>query len=360
MISAYGVNALVKQSPFRAKAASLAILATLACLVAASYFFWSNGLSIRWKIVLATLVVVGLLTRQVSSFRAASLVAALIALGAYISFPLILRQPSNGVATTHLIDKVSAAVAPDSRFAMAAPGAPFLPPNLNGIFDVASIHSYDSISSRRYQALIRELGGENQTYGRLNEMISPDYDSLAFWMSNISLILSPTTLNHPNLENIGDEGALHLFRVISRMGCCIQMALPDQTRSDGIELVDRKQILSDRPSKTVDKGDLLEFEVQGEQNSVLVLSQQYHRDWQATVRTISGWTTARTVPVNGVFQGVALPAGTQTVRLQFLPFARFAWVAHVFWAMVLLFLAAHAVRSATMRNRAANQDCTAR
>ena len=101
----------------------------------------------------------------------------------------------------------------------------------------------------------------------------------------------------------------------------------------------------------MDKGDFLEFEVQGEQNSVLVLSQQYHRDWQATIRTISGWTTARTVPVNSVFQGVALPAGTQTVRLQFLPFARFAWIPHVVWVLVLLLLAA---RAAT-RTRLAGQ-----
>lgn len=352
VITAYGVNALAKESPFRATAARLAIFVTLACFAVAIFFFAAKGASIRWHYVLATLAVICLLVRQLNTLRVASLIAALIATGVYISFPLMLRQPSSSVvATSPLVDGIAAATARGSRFAIAAPGLPVLPPNLNAIFHVASVHSYDGLASRRYQTLIRELGGEAHTYGRLNETISPNYDSLAFWMTNIGLMMSPAPLNHPNLESIGNEGPVHLYRVISRMGCCAQMALPDQAKSDGVELHDRTQILPDLPTKILDEGDLLEFKVQGEQNSVLVLSQQYHPDWLATVRTASGWATARTVLVNGIFQGVVVPAGTSTVRLQFLPYVRFAWIAHLFWALVLLALAAQAVRSATSKTR---------
>lgn len=351
MISAYGVHALASQSPFRATAARLAIFGTVACFAVALFFFGTAGTNIRWHIALATLAVICLLVRQVNSLSSASLIASLIATGAYISFPLMLRQPSSEViAASPLIDKVVTVTGRDSRFAMAAPGLSTLPPNLNAIFDVASVHSYNSLSSWRYQALIHELGGEFQTYGRLNELVSPNYDSLAFWMSNIGLMMSPATLDHPNLESIGKEGPLHLYRVISRMGCCLQMALPDQAKSDGVELLDRKQILLDLPSKILDEGDLLEFKVQAEQNSVLVLSQQYHPDWRATVRTALGSTAARTVPVNGVFQGVVVPAGARAVRLRFLPYVRFAWIAHIFWAFLLLALAAQAIRSAKSRN----------
>jgi hypothetical protein len=345
IICAYGVNALVGHSPFKAAAARFALFGTLACLAIAVCFYWTSGLSIRWDAVLATLVVVGLLAQRSNSFRTACLVAALIITGATISFPLMLRQPpANLIATSPLLDKVKAATTSDSRFAMAAPGLDVLLPNMNGIFDVASIHSYDSLSSRRYQALIGELGGETKIYGRWNGAISPDYDGRIFWMSNISLMMSPAALSHPNLENIGDQGPLHFYRVIDRMGCCVQTALPDRTGPDGIELTGQKAAQTHRPSKTRDEGDLLEFAVEDRQDSVLVLSRQYHPRWQASVRTASGWSAARTVPVNGVFQGVVLPAGTQTVRLQFVPFVRFAWIAHVVWALVLLILAAQAMR----------------
>jgi len=245
-----------------------------------------------------------------------ALIAALIVTVAYISFPLMLRQPrADLIATSALVDKVAVATTRDSRFAIAAPGYNVLPPNLNGIFGVNSIHSYNSLSSRRYQALIRALGGEIQTYGRWNGMIAPDYNSQAFWMSNISLMISPTTLSHPNLVDLGDEGALHLYRVADRMGCCLQIAMPEKTESDEVEFTDHKGITAGRPLKTRDEGDLLEFDVQDQQSSLLVLSQQYHARWHAAVRGPSGWNDARTVPVAGVFQGVVLPAGTQSVRL---------------------------------------------
>jgi hypothetical protein len=161
-------------------------------------------------------------------------------------------------------------------------------------------------------------------------------------MSNIGVIISPKALSHPNLQYIGTEAEFYFYRTLNRMGCCLQIALSDQT-ADRIEIPDWQRAQATRPSKTRDEGDLLEFEVQGGQSSILVLSQQYHRHWQALARTDSGWVEAPTLAVNGAFQGVRLPAETQTVRLQFLPFVRFAWIAHVFWAFALLILALQAI-----------------
>jgi hypothetical protein len=252
----------------------------------------------------------------------------------------MLRQPQAGlIPPSALVDKIRAGTPADARFAIAAPGSGVLLPNINEIFDVASIHSYDSLSSRRYQALIRELGGQIETYGRLNETISPDYDSQAFWMSNIGLMMSTTMLSHPNLQHIADQGSVHLHRVVNRMGCCLQTALPDQTKSGRFELPDQRGIETRRPLKTKDEGDLKQIEVYGRQPSLLVLSQQYDPNWHATVQTPSGWAAAPTSAVNGVFQGVVLPENTQTVRLQYMPFARFAWISSLFWALVLLLLA---------------------
>jgi hypothetical protein len=342
IVAAHSVNAMAARFRSRTTAVTLAIFATVACFAVAFGFYWTAGLSIRWNIVLATLVVICLLALQVTSFRPACLIAALAVVGAYISFPLMLRQPAAQPVPSPVVDRIIAATGSGSRFAIAAPG-PGVLPNLNDIFDVASIHSYDSLSSRRYQALIRDLGGETQTYGRLNTMISPDYDSQTFWMSNIGLMISPKTLSHPNLEDIGADGEFHFYRTLDRMGCCLQIALSAQVNADRIEILDRKAAQTTRPLKTRDEGDLLEFEVRGGQSSILVLSQQYHRNWQALARTPSGWVEAPTLPVNGAFQGIRLPAETQTVRLQFLPFVRFAWIAHVFWAFALLILVVQAI-----------------
>lgn len=85
--------------------------------------------------------------------------------------------------------------------------------------------------------------------------------------------------------------------------------------------------------------------MQGSQASLLILSQKFHRDWHAQVLTWSGWTDVRTVAVNGVYQGVLLPEGVQKARLEFLPFVRCAWIAHIFWLLVLVVLVFQALRS---------------
>jgi hypothetical protein len=94
-----------------------------------------------------------------------------------------------------------------------------------------------------------------------------------------------------------------------------------------------------QPTKTLDQGDLLKFDVQGNSPaSLLILSQKFHRDWHAQALTASGWTDVTTVPVNDVFQGVLLPERTQKVHMQFKPYVRFAWIAHIFWLFVLMVL----------------------
>jgi hypothetical protein len=346
IISAYGVNASAAQFRFRTATAGVAIAATFACVAVALCFYWTAGVSIRWGAVFAALAAVCLLARQLRAFRPASLIAALVVVGAYVSFPLMLRQPAAALSVTSpVVEKAIESTAPGSRFAIAAPGSGVLPPNLNEIFDLASVHTYNSLSSRRYQALIRRLGGETETYGRSNGMISPDYGSQVFWMSNIGLMISPDPLSDPNLEHIGDEGPLHFYRTVNRMGCCLQAALPDRINADGVELRDREGFKIDRPTKTRQEGDLLEFEVQARPGSLLVLSQQYHPQWKASVRTPAGWIAAGTVPVNGAFQGVVLPADTQTVRLEFVPYVRFAWLVHVFWMLVVVILAVQVMSS---------------
>jgi hypothetical protein len=64
--------------------------------------------------------------------------------------------------------------------------------------------------------------------------------------------------------------------------------------------------------------------------TLLFLSQQYHRAWRAT----SHRRSLRTVTVNGFYQGIILPPFTDEVELSFRPFVLWSWVPQ------LLFVAA--------------------
>lgn len=349
IIAAYGADALIRRTQMKqySRAAMMAAGGTLLALTLAVAFGLALELFIRWGAVAMSLLVTGLLAAQFDRTRPALLVAALLAVASSISFPLMLRQDASLIVTSSpLVEKLRSNLPPDSRYAVAAPGLGVLPPNLNAAVGLASLHSYNSLSSRRYHTLIKALGGEVLTYGRWNGSISPDYGSAMFWMSNVALMLSASKLEHDNLDYLGKVGDVHLHRVISRMGCCLQVTLPPNSMTpDGITLADPRSLALHRPAKTLDKGDLLEFDVQGSQSSLLILSQKFHRDWQAQVLTGSVWTEAKTVPVNEVFQGVLLPEGAQKLRLQFKPYVRFAWLAHVFWLLVLMALAYQALQS---------------
>jgi hypothetical protein len=63
---------------------------------------------------------------------------------------------------------------------------------------------------------------------------------------------------------------------------------------------------------------------------------QLRISWLALAETDHGWQAAQSVEVNGVFQGVLLPQDTRRVRLEFKPLARYAWIAYVFWLLLLL------------------------
>lgn len=349
VITAFGVDALsrCKQEDGRSKVVFLSSAAILLVIGIGVAYGLVHQSPIRWGLVVGMLLLTGLLIAQHNQHRPLLLIIAVASVLAMTSYPLMLKQDSAQIAlTSPLVEKLRENLPLGSRYAVVSPGIAVLPPNLNATLGVASLHSFNSLSSTRYHTLIKALGGEMETYGRRNRYISPDYSSPMFWMSNISLILSPVKLSHMNLAALGEESGIYFYRVIKRMGESLQVpqTQPDMD-SKRIVIDDSRLMEGDRPTKMVDEGDVLEFELTLRQPSVFVLSQKFHVDWQASAHTKEGWQVAPTVEINGVFQGVLLPSESNRVRLEFKPFVRYAWIAHVFWLLLFILVAFKSWRS---------------
>ena len=343
VLVAYGTNALVNRSP--AKTISLSIVLSsifvFITILIGLDFGLSQGVKIEWGTFVVTLILVGLLFVQYKRFHPWLLAASLIITIAISSFPLMLRQNQNAIAiTSPLVETVRKNLPQGSRFAMAAPTVWVLEPNFNASVGLSSVHTYNSLSSRRYHKLIEALGGEMLTLGRHNLSISPDYNSAMFWMSDISLMLSKERLAHENLEYLGEESGVHLSRVNSRMGNSLQVLVPDtiELKNGSMEIGDPRLLEIHTPSKLLDFGDVLEFKLDSTKSSIFILSQKFHRDWVASVSKKGEWVPANTIDVNGVFQGVLLPSNVDMVRLEFKPFVRYMFISHIFWLLLFTVL----------------------
>jgi hypothetical protein len=312
----------------------------LVALAGAIIFGLRQEWPIAWRqVAINGVIIVAVLASIGTAFDSLVIVLASGCWLAFVASPTMLRQSPGDIHTrSPMVDAVAARLPDHARFVIAAPGTQVLPPNFNALFGLASVHSYDSLSSRRYQAFIRTLGGDTSVFGRWNDAVSPDYAGAAFWMSNVALVISPVALAAPSLACHAGPGSLWLCDVNQRMGRTRQVEwdkLPGAPA--GVDVGDPRA-LPYRPSRVArDDGDRVDVDVSPGPPSMLILSQQYHSDWHAMAMVGGRRTAARTLPVNGFFQGVIIPANADKITMSFRPWARYAYLANYVW--VLLFAA---------------------
>lgn len=341
VITGFGTDKLLADANirFRFVAVIIALIGAVAVVALAVVYGLLHDLKIRWGIVTCMLVVLGLLATQIERPRPVSIFVALAIVTATSAFPVMFRQSSTSILTSSpMVESIRSALAHGGRYAIAKSGLPILPPNLNASLGLESVHNSNSMASRRYQTWLGAMNEGTQWMGGRNSSLSPDYDGAMFWMSNISLILSPKKLTDRNLLYVKKEGAIYFYKVISRMGESLQITAPYKMNGADINMGDVRSLEKSYPVKLINKGDLLEFNVAKGEPSVFLLSQKYHKDWKAQVEIGPNWRPAKTVVINGVFQGVLLPADTHLLRLEFKPYIRFAWIAQVFWVILLILI----------------------
>lgn len=257
---------------------------------------------------------------------------------------LLLVQPRADIVQSATITAQLQLLTDDgSRYAMLTSAKDFMPANVNAQASLRSIHTYDSLSPLRYQDLIRRLGGENIDYGRMNRAIDPGHiTSVDFMLANVSALVTKVPLDSPRVALQGSFNGLLVYRVLDLWGAYMRVPMNRvTTEGGGVWLDDEGAVEKNAAKLQKDRGDILVLALTAPsaQQSLFVLSQGYNALWHAEVRLSGRWVAARTVPVNGAFEGVVLPPGAGAVRLRFLPWVRWAWVAHAgFCALALVLL----------------------
>jgi len=263
---------------------------------------------------------------------AAASIGAILAVCAY-GWPMVLTQDLSAIRrTSPLVETIRANLPEGSRYAWVTEPTR-LWPSSNATFGLATIHTYNSLSSKSFHALVRELGGEVLVYGRHNTWINPPAASAALQLANIALVLSARPLPELYGAPLAVVGDVFIYRNDQRLGAWINVPLSQAGKdaATGYRLEQPAQATRLAAERIRNDGDVQEFSMAGTLPSLLVLSQKFHPQWVAEWRDGGEWHDDAATRVNGFFQGVVVPQGAQGVRISFKPWARFAWCAHLFF-----------------------------
>ncbi|MGB8476863.1 MAG: hypothetical protein WCE61_22520 [Candidatus Acidiferrum sp.] len=246
--------------------------------------------------------------------------------------PLILSRPPSTILRSSVLVEALKKNTDGARFAIADPGIrDALPPNEEALFGLKSINSYDSLSPRRYQELVKRWSAQGtDTYGRYFKIINPEL-ALAdpsFGLANVSIVLSKQPLSSVGLKTAGTVGGIQFYRpavapITLRQTASYKISGED-VRMD--PLLPQWSLPSSR-RENIDDFQKIQVTAWPE-DTLLFVSQQYHPGWRAT----AAQRPLRTVMVNQFYQGVIVPPMTNEVELRFRPFVVWSWLPQLFFA----------------------------
>ncbi len=208
-----------------------------------------------------------------------------------------------------------------------------IPPNQESLLRLKSIHTYDSLSSREYQRLVKKLSVKGTyTYGRHFDFITDGttLERPEFTYTGIGLFISSIQLDNPGLSLLGQWRKYRFYRPAFPPIMAAQVK--DFVEKDaGVVLDGRLEDHRLLPVRRLDRfTDYKTFSLTPlDVPSLLFISGQYHPRWEA--RTRGG--TLRTVKVNDFYEGVIIPPGTREVVLEFRPWVLYMWVPEVIFPL---------------------------
>jgi hypothetical protein len=256
---------------------------------------------------------------------------------------LLTQQRDAIVQSTPATKRLQTLLADGGRFAVMNSATDFMPPNMNAQVKLSSVHTYDSLSPLRYQALIHELGGDMTTYGRSNQSIgAASLTTTDFQLANIDALITREPLTSATVTSDSNFGDLHLYRVLERWGRYTRFGLNSIVfDGDSARLIDTSSVEKDAATAVTNQGDRVSLHLAHDSatTTLLVVSQLYNPVWRADARSSDGWLPLRTLPVNDAYEGVLIPPGIDSIRLRFVPWIRWSWLGHATFGMLAMLLA---------------------
>ena len=258
-------------------------------------------------------------------------------------FLLLTQHRDAIVQSTPATQRLQTLLADGDRFAILDSATDFMPSNMNAQVNLSSVHTYDSLSPLRYQALIRRLGGEMKTYGRGNQSISAlSLSTTDFHLANIGALVTREPLTSTAVASDSSFGGLHIYRLLDRWGKYTRVGLNSIVLDgDSARLTDTSSVEKKAATAVTDQGDRINLHLAhaSDVTTLLVVSQLYNPAWQADARSSDGWHALRALPVNGAYEGVLIPSGTDSIRLRFRPWIRWSWLGHAAFGILAMLLA---------------------
>ncbi len=340
VLYAYGLHSVLQPNKtIPTRWGALLLVFPLACIGAGMLVAtWYDLQVISWQLVLLVGEVL-LLALWLRRREPVWIVAALLVTVLTTAFPLQTRRSAAEVQrSSPLIAALQQDVPAGARYAIVDPELNYLlTPNINRLYDVASVHTYTNFSTPAYAQALQGLGGKTSYYGKLNTEVAPSYDTTMLWMSNVAVVLARERIDDGNLRPLGLFGPAQLMQVQQRMGPFWHTALATTPYGQDVRIPDYHGRPHYMVSHVLDQNDTITVTLEPQTHtSLYIQSMLAAADWQADVYVGKKWQPARTVSVNGVFQGVIIPAGTQTLRLHWVSAVEWMWLSHLAWAGIWL------------------------
>lgn len=257
---------------------------------------------------------------------------------------MVFARPLDSIATSspliEFIQTVQKQTGDNSRYALYSNKMlGILSANQEIFFELQTIHSYDSLSSKKFQEITKRWSDVGTfAYGRyflyldnLENIKRPE-----FRLTGVNLLLSKSNLSSSGFTKIQEINGIKLYRLQAEPIPLLQTQnyTPTATKQFQIDPpFQQNGQLSAQITKKMD--DYLEIQVTPtQQQTLLFISQQYHPQWQAR----SPLGKLNTVTVNQFYLGILVPAHVSQIVLEFTPYVLWSWVPQAIYGLLSVFL----------------------
>lgn len=306
---------------------------------------WPEALQgIRPELVIAGAISLGGATVAVWWRRKWLLLAALLVPAFFVTQEKLPTRPLELIRTTSpLFEAVSSNLEPGQRY-VKTDGVVFSP-RIVASLGVPTLHYIDSLSSEAANVHLAErfTGRPGLKLGRKFTHVHPRAracgESDYLRMLNVAVVIADRAIECENLLPIAVVQGHHLYRPKGDIHEVFFLeGMARAVSADEISLPESILLGAAAGQVTSRSRDALQVQAPGRANdadqsvNLLVLSQQYHSAWKASV----AGRDLKTIRVNGFLLGVVMPADIDKplVQLRFLPVTR--WLSVSVWTVLFL------------------------